>query len=119
MALLAAHAELAVVGVVLAVAVEAALAGLGHGFAAWGSLGVTRFTGHADVFTCEGVGRLSGVVEIPGFPAACVVAGLATGAQFGLVAVVFAMAGHAVALYVIETFCCMTAFAFDPVVAAG
>lgn len=50
MALLATHAELAVMCVVLAVAVGAALAGLGHGFAGWRGLGVTRFTSHADVF---------------------------------------------------------------------
>lgn len=50
MALLAAPAKLAIVRVVLAVAVKAALARLGHGFAAGGRLAVTRFTTHAGVF---------------------------------------------------------------------
>ncbi len=119
MALLAAAAELAVMGVVLAVAVEAALARLGHGFASGRRLGVTRFTTHADVLAGEGVRRLLVVIEIPGFPAAGVVAGFAAGPEPGLVPVVFSVAGHAFALHVIETFCCMTGFAFDTVVASG
>lgn len=119
MALLAAAAELAVVRVVLAVAVKAALARLGHGFAAGGGLAVTRFTVHAGVLAGEGVRRLLVVPEIPGFPVAGVVAGFATGPESGLVAVVFAVAGHAFALYIVETFCCMTGFAFDTVVAPG
>lgn len=119
MALLAAAAELAIVRVVLAVAVKAALARFGHGFASRRRLAVTRFTTHTGVFAGQGVRGLSGVVEIPGFPVAGVVAGLATGPESRLVPVVFSVAGHAFALHVVETFCCMTVLAFDAAVASG
>lgn len=119
MALLAAPAELAIVRVVLAMAVKTTLTGLGHGLAAGGGLAVTGFTTQAGVLAGEGVRGLPGMVEIPGFPVAGVVTGLATGPESGFVSVVFAVAGHTVALHIIETFCCMTGFAFDAAVAAG
>lgn len=119
MALVASRAELPVMGVVLLVAVNAALAGLGHGFAGWRCLGVTRLTLHRGMGARKRVAGLPGVVEIPGFPVTGVVTALAPGAQTGFVLVVFSVAGDAFALCILEAFCYMAVFAFDASVAAG
>lgn len=118
MALVASRAELPVMGVVLLVAVNTALTGLGHGFAGWCRLGVTRLTLHRGMGARKRVTGLPAVVEIPGFPMAGVVAGLATATQAALVLIVFAVAGDAFALCILEALCYMAILAFDPSVAA-
>ena len=117
MALLTAPSELPVVGVVLGVAVHAALADVCDGLALGGGLGVTGRTSHLGVATCQGVFRAFVVVEIPRFPVTRVVAGLALRAQRGLVLVVFEVAIDAFAGCVLETFACMTVLANHTVVA--
>lgn len=119
MALLASHAELPVMGVVLLVAVNAALTRLGHGLAGWRRLRVTGFALHGAVGAGKRVVRLPVVFEVPGFPMAGVVATLATGTKTALVLVVLTVAGDAFALRFLEALCYMAVFAFDPSVAAG